>query len=424
MESLHHKLGDLDHKVRAYRHDMLAEFQRFYHNLLSDLFPVIAAKVERAIAPSFPSYAALDPNHADSRMDLNFTPDSAAIHVEPLSTPNDSPADPHDREKKLTGLFTPSHLPLLESDRQQHTSPPPVDAATATHPAAVNTGISVSPKPELAGSGIGTHASAAAGRDAAVDMAEPRQPDAQQGDKCVGSQTPVRPPHVRQSTDDTNSSVSSDKGESKIRPSALWRSSSASKPPTSPRRVRFEFKGLEVLPTASPQGSELPTPRPSSPMPDFDRSVLDSILGDDEEEEYEPPPRKVSSSEALRALSRAPLDESTVWTVVDPDAEEPTFTQQSPSQPMQQAIPEDSTVRQETAEQSTAGLGMSQKISVSSILNEGPEDEEVEEEKEREVDEDDSSDEEFLAMAKPKSFATKKTIRSPTPKPPSHSRRR
>jgi hypothetical protein len=74
--------------------------------------------------------------------------------------------------------------------------------------------------------------------------------------------------------------------------------------------------GAEVLPTSSPQTADHMIPRPISPVPYSEQVTVDSILGEDAEDS--PPPRKVSSSDALRALSRAPLEEDgTVWTVVN-----------------------------------------------------------------------------------------------------------
>lgn len=82
--------------------------------------------------------------------------------------------------------------------------------------------------------------------------------------------------------------------------------------------------GEEVLPTSSPQRTAFIAARISSPEPaDVEASFTSNLATDPGEEEEEPPPRKVSSSDALRALSRAPLDEDgTVWTVVNSDSED------------------------------------------------------------------------------------------------------
>lgn len=127
------------------------------------------------------------------------------------------------------------------------------------------------------------------------------------------------------SADDATSSISSDKSDSKPPRSAMRRTSSISKIPQSPRRVRFDFMGEEVLPTSSPQQSAFIAARISSPEPATNEADCTSNLATDpgEDEEEDAPPRKVSSSDALRALSRAPFDEDgTVWTVVNSDSEE------------------------------------------------------------------------------------------------------
>ncbi|KAG5935390.1 hypothetical protein E4U53_000437 [Claviceps sorghi] len=129
------------------------------------------------------------------------------------------------------------------------------------------------------------------------------------------------------SADDARSSISSDKSDSKPPRSAMRRTSSVSKLPQSPRRVRFDFMGEEVLPTSSPQHTAFIAARVSSPVPadpaDPDSSFTSNLATDPGEDEEELPPRKVSSSDALRALSRAPRDEDgTVWTVVNSDSED------------------------------------------------------------------------------------------------------
>lgn len=105
----------------------------------------------------------------------------------------------------------------------------------------------------------------------------------------------------------------------------MRRSSSVPKIPQSPRRVRFDFMGEEVLPTSSPQPSAFISPRIPSPEPADDETHCTSNLATDpgEETEHESLPRKVSSSDALRALSRTPLEEDgTVWTVVNSDSDD------------------------------------------------------------------------------------------------------
>jgi hypothetical protein len=142
----------------------------------------------------------------------------------------------------------------------------------------------------------------------------------------------------RRNTDEV--SVTSDNSDGQIRRSALRRTSSSSKP-YSPRRVRFEVMGEEVLPTASP------VPNESILAEDIPPSFR--VLGDESEDKAEseqiedidaPPPKRISSSQALRALSRGPLeDDGTQWTTVSsgPDGEPPSSepSQDSSSESLQ-----------------------------------------------------------------------------------------
>jgi hypothetical protein len=131
------------------------------------------------------------------------------------------------------------------------------------------------------------------------------------------------------SADDARSSVSSEKSDSRPPRSAMRRSSSIPKSPQSPRRVRFDFMGEEVLPTTSPQPSAFISARIPSPDPIDDGINCTSNLAtergeeDDEGDEVQTSFRKVSSSDALRALSRTPLEEDgTVWTVINSGEDE------------------------------------------------------------------------------------------------------
>jgi hypothetical protein len=221
-----------------------------------------------------------------------------------------------------------------------------------------------------------------------------------------------RPGPGRHSTDDTISSAASDKGDTKIRRSALRRSSSSSKAPHSPRRVRFEFRGAEVLPTASPQATDYPTPRPGSPATSDKSRSFAEIVGDDSGDEGAPPqrglpPRKISSSEALRALSRTPFEAGTVWTVVNPNSDESASERDS-----SRASPISPKMSSETVKASsptmpptTTQYPADPKDPARPLVNLGA--------REAIADNDSSSDDEFLAMAKPKSFANKKSIQSP-----------
>ncbi|TWU76788.1 hypothetical protein ED733_005324 [Metarhizium rileyi] len=147
--------------------------------------------------------------------------------------------------------------------------------------------------------------------------------------------------------DDVELSTSSDRSDSKPPRSAMRRSSSTiPKTPQSPRRVRFDFMGEEVLPTSSPQPTAFISTRIPSPDPFSDEahcaSHLATELGEeeDDDDDVQAPPRKVSSSDALRALSRAPLDEDgTVWTVVNSDLDDIVLDQPHSLQVSQRAEP-------------------------------------------------------------------------------------
>lgn len=412
VEDVNLKLSQLEHKVRAYRHDLVCEFGRYYGEVLRGVDAPTASRVSQTVTQSLDERCPMlglggeleqliASINAGSGLDrpyylLATGPDSPGNPSAPAPAPaagagasatkqrgvdstqsisshRQSPphaavfgaavaARPHERESEFHGLFTPSFLPLLESSPNlpSPASPPsPLTAAAAV----------VTPAHEPATAGLHPETSMGNGRGSPgfVDPASPPQtmPVRQvqdtegQNETAEGSSTPQpgpehRPPpelpitpqptlqdalqeprrsHFRRGTDDTSSSALSDRSDTVTPRSALRRSSSVSKPhQQSVRRVRFELRGAEVLPTASPQPSDdIAIPRSVSP----DSPDKSPVFGDpvDDFEEVSLPPRKISSSEALRAMSRAPLDEGTVWTVVNPDADRssPAPKEQSPS---------------------------------------------------------------------------------------------
>ncbi|OTA01805.1 hypothetical protein A9Z42_0021240 [Trichoderma parareesei] len=327
LSSLHTKLDDLEGKMRAYRCDLLSDFQRYYHDLLAGVSPSVASSVQRAIVQSFANYPTLRPE-----LELEAAvADSQAPHPAAFQQPaarNEPPGTPtitsRERETELQGLFTPSYLPLLDSSppskydpRPAATSPGDSTAAATASTTATQTTAADSLPPVMAptatGSGSGTatnHGITEGGLATAGNNTPPADPQA------------LNEAHrlVRTATEESTSSVNSDRSDAKARRSALRRSSSTSKPAQSPRRVRFEVMGTEVLPTSSPQQVEFLAPVASPPALEDDPIASGMILGDDMD--WEPPVRKSSSTEALRALSRAPAEEGTVWTVVNPDTDE------------------------------------------------------------------------------------------------------
>ncbi|KAH7162665.1 hypothetical protein B0J13DRAFT_536657 [Dactylonectria estremocensis] len=409
LESLRQRLADLDHKVNAYRHDMESDFLRYYHDLLRDVSPSVTSQVRQSLARSLIDYPALsldlEPDLADSRTfarpgsgqrhhstpTVTSPPGSSDREPSPSgSGATEPPGSPHDRDQELQGLFTPSYLPLLGSS-------PPLQFPRV---AAAVAGFS-NPSPPVLLPDAGSEAE---GQGAGMDQQETLLSLQALDDALpVTPQLPARPTHVRQSTDDTTSSVFSDRSDVKTPRSALRRSSSVSKPSQSPRRVRFDFMGAEVLPTASPQATDFMVPPPLSPAPSAEPVNSRSML--DYEFEDPPPPRKISSSEALRALSRAPLDSGTVWTVVNPNPDDIIVEQEemvsSPWSDHGSFLP--AAPEPPTSSRGPEPLRTSWKLG---SVSEEPED----------ADDGNSSDEEFLSMAKPKSFTQKRVsaLLSPT----------
>ncbi|KAL7913025.1 hypothetical protein GGI35DRAFT_270880 [Trichoderma velutinum] len=334
LSSLHTKLDDLEGKMLAYRYDLISDFQRYYHDLLTGVNPSVATNIQQAISPSFANYPTLRPEleAADSQ-----PPDPGAFQQAPtpevaarIEAPNSSSRE---RETELQGLFTPSYLPLLDS------SPPsdrrPVATSTVA-PTVASTGTTTSTQTVLAFPLLPVMAPPDADNGTATDYGitvDGGLITTGNSETPAVAQAPAEAHRlVRTTTEESTSSINSDKSDSKTRRSALRRSSSISKPPQSPRRVRFEFMGAEVLPTSSPQQIEFITPAASEPALEDEPIVSNMILGDDIDE-WEPPVRKSSSTEALRALSRAPAEEGTVWTVVNPDTDRPKSEQEGTSTP-------------------------------------------------------------------------------------------
>ncbi|RDA90669.1 hypothetical protein CP533_4676 [Ophiocordyceps camponoti-saundersi (nom. inval.)] len=305
VEALRRKLDGLEQSLESCRLRLLADFQQDCRFLLRDVPPDTAAQVRRAIAAVFANYPALRPELAAAE-----SPPAAAFQPPPAVS-----GSPRERELELQGLFTPTYLPLL-------------DSSPASFLAAPNFVSPLSLERRVQGA-------------AQEGMEEPMP---------SSSRPFVLPERGTPAADDARSSASSassDKSDSKPPRSALRRSPTMAKPPQSPRRVRFEFMGAEVLPTTSPQPSEIVTRRPPSPKvdggdddgdeddddddddenADDDTTAFVSNLAGDTTEEEPTIPRKVSSSDALRALSRTPLEEGVVWTVVNADADDSAATQ-------------------------------------------------------------------------------------------------
>ncbi|TFB05504.1 hypothetical protein CCMA1212_002834 [Trichoderma ghanense] len=420
LSSLHTKLDDLEGKMRAYRCDLLSDFQRYYHDLLAGASPSVASSVQRAIVQSFANYPTLRPELEAAVADSQ-PPDPAAFHqpaarVEPPGTPTISSRD---RETELQGLFTPSYLPLLDSSPPSKYDPRPVatspgastTAATASTTAAQTTAaVSLLPAmaPPAAGSGTATnHGITVSGPATARNDTPPADPQA------------LTEAHhlVRTATEESTSSVNSDRSDAKARRSALRRSSSTSRPPQSPRRVRFDVMGTEVLPTSSPQQVEFLTPVASSPAMEDDSIASGMILGGDVDE-WEPPVRKSSSTEALRALSRAPAEEGTVWTVVNPDTDEAPSHPNNTTRRMDLEKPISAEPNTSTADHHTSAIPL-RAAQASNAASSYPDDINNHGSQNDDDDGNSSGDEdEFLAMPKRNSPAARKPASAPPQLPP------
>lgn len=401
LDSLHQKLGHLESKIQAYRQDLIADLQQYCNDLLRNVDAGVVSNVHRDLALSFANYPTLRPElqttvqSADSRLSFD-NPKSLAVAVvfqpsPPLALSTRSEAQESSRKREseeLQGIFTPSYLPLLDCSPYLAPVASPGTPTATTSP--TTSSFPLLPESELARIDSDPLMGHGMVMDELTELGVGQTPPKSHvaGEHGNG---------VRTTTDDSTSSVCSDKSDSKVRRSALRRSSSLSKTPQSPRRVRFEFMGAEVLPTASPRSSEFLGPHITSPFPEVDTVTSDSILGSDMEEPFLPP-RKISSSDALRALSRTPMEEGTIWTLVNPGSDES----------IMQHGTENSVLQESDSPESPESTSYAQ---VRQEGQEGPVDDnphssaflEIHEELYGENETDESSDEDFLAMAKPKS---------------------
>jgi hypothetical protein len=309
VSELQSKLAELDHKVWLYRRDMASEFTKHAEGLLRDVPKDVSETVSRAMADSMKDYKSLNldakgsveacaagtsilENDSTKERPLRLASPSLSIPYQVREEEVDeSPRSPHEREKEFQGLFTPSYLPLLDStNRNERRS---------------SRDSSSSPQPQHKGKERDMETQLV---DASTEVTR----------SLAASPELRRPPTPkRRNTDEV--SIASDWSDGVTRRSALRRSSTSStKPSGSPRRVRFEVEGQEVLPTASPLPSQSIL---STDIPESTRSFgedSDEEAGSEQIEDIdEPPPRRISSSQALLALSRSPrVDDGTQWTTV------------------------------------------------------------------------------------------------------------
>ncbi|KAB5558063.1 hypothetical protein GE09DRAFT_99333 [Coniochaeta sp. 2T2.1] len=330
------RLADLDTKVASYRQEMLDQFQKFADELLKGVPEEVSNEVSRAIAESMAKYPALGgmPSRAaetassSSSREGRKSPPPILYHTSGIPKMlREGFRSPHEREVEFQGLFTPSYLPLLDGNDRREPRINPESRLRKAVPDPV-------PEPyeededeppvqsRVAEPDLGNIYDVDNDDDAAVvemvEEVEVGEGAAQDNnDKGKGKEV-VRPSASREMTDASiSSSVGSSSSEQKTRRSALRRSSSSAR--GSPRRVRFEFEGTEVLPTASPRpGSplDLDAPESTSAVDDSEEYTGSSLIDVEGEEDDHPRPARISSTDALRRLTRTPSDDGTVWNVV------------------------------------------------------------------------------------------------------------
>lgn len=319
------KLSELEQKVETHRQDMASEFQRYSRHLLQDVNGDVSARVETLIKNAMHKYPALTPALDLDNPIRNESPTSPMDHADgspaskhdarskcgkrsppPLlphtsGTPPDAQdvaRSPHEREREFQGLFTPSYLPLLDSRDNRNNKPPPALTLPPALPSSSDNSTKLT-------------------RDPAKDE-QPLSPPV----------ITLRPGPVRRPTEDTISSANSDDSTGKQRRRSALRRSSSSSVPQSPRRVRFEVEGGEVLPTASPPLSPRVVEHTLSPLSNNTNLLNDPYdsLSPEPEEEGEvvsllgssPPslPKKVSSTDRLKAMARSSQEDTSKWNMV------------------------------------------------------------------------------------------------------------
>ncbi|KAK8126077.1 uncharacterized protein PG998_001836 [Apiospora kogelbergensis] len=320
------KLGHLEQKVQDHRQEMATQFQRYSRSLLETATDHVSVQVEHAIRDSLHRYPAISPaldqanpikNNTTCRSHPHDTKSTATAdrskrnkgspppilpHTSGTPAVEDSPRSPHAREREFHGLFTPSYLTLLGADNtnSRDTLSPP------TSPPALP------PGPQTQETASATPLPAKSEQDSLSSLA---------------AVTDSRPTPARRPTQDTISSNTSDDSSVRNRRSALRRSSSSSTSKTqSPRRVRFEVEGGEVLPTMSPPTSprfaeHLPSPLGNSEY--GDEGHTSGTIAEEDEDSVgllgsSPPslPKKVSSTDRLKALARTSNEDTSQWAVV------------------------------------------------------------------------------------------------------------
>ncbi|KAI0998975.1 hypothetical protein K3495_g9222 [Podosphaera aphanis] len=303
---LQRKLAELDHRVWAYRREMTSEFEKYSDGLLREVPDYVSETVSQTMAQSINGFRSLYPDgipilKSHPSTSLRDTLDHSSAAPRPVYRPVDCHDDeinlrsPHEHEKEFEGVFTPNYLPLLDGSSDERRS------RSLESPIIICANRECWKEERIGEVG------------ASMEMSESRM-----------SLTDSKPTTPDQKSTDGFSTNSDWSYTGTPRRSALRPPSSSSKGGgQSPRRVRFNVAGEEVLPTSSP----IPTIHllGDETIPFSYNSENDENDMEDEEtleDEDEPLPKRISSSQALRLLSRRTLeDDGTVWTAVSAPAD-------------------------------------------------------------------------------------------------------
>lgn len=332
IKELNSKLEELDHKVLLYRRDMATQFSKFVEERLKGETGDVIQQVNDAVRERLRKSSLADiPEDAITAQEGSMTPSTdrlevtevggqianqisrnmtqetregkrpAPVLIKAPEGEDDVPRSPHARENEFLGVFTQEYLPLLDSNKQHERR---VSGSTSSQ------GEGSVPLPIRRPQS----AEKAQSQGLSLSYSPPRS-----------GPHPNKPEHQRRHTGDA--AFLSDPEGHKPRRSALRRSSSSqSSKAHSLRKVRFEFAGVEFPTTSSPN---VENPLSTADAADLPLSSLssgstvddDSDMAESEQVEFiedvddeEEVPRRISSSQALRMLSRGPIeDDGTQW---------------------------------------------------------------------------------------------------------------
>ncbi|KAG9246810.1 hypothetical protein BJ878DRAFT_455558 [Calycina marina] len=298
------KLAELDTKVCKYQEEMADAFTKYSNDLLRNVPKEVSEHVNKFISAEIHNHPFLQPAAIDSAKSTSSysvvktqnNPDLAQstqtlrrIHT---SEPKDEMAERglHDRDEEFRGLFTPPYLPLL--DGMSEGSPSPIAAVPLSPMVKSSRGRR---EPYRLGS-----------VDAGTSTTR----------SLVASPDFLRPSSRRKNTDKAWFMTDGSNG---VPRSALRRpSTTSSSKQQSPRQVRFDVIGGEVLPTSSPQPHEniYSTDIPhSSDGHEDSGDEYGSYGSNGSYRSFPDDHKKVTTLDKLKALTRQPIpDDGVVWT--------------------------------------------------------------------------------------------------------------